>query len=80
MTHLTHGRDGPQQPGLRPDTGRAGQGTGGAGTVLGMTDAEQTPEVEQRLAKDLDPERHRKPSEGAPQDLPDDDGEDAAST
>jgi len=36
-----------------------------------MTDAERTPEVEQRLAKDLDPERHEKPSEGVPQDLPD---------
>lgn len=37
-----------------------------------MTDAQRTPEVEERLAKDLDPERHRKPSEGVPQDLPDD--------
>jgi hypothetical protein len=47
---------------------------------VGMTDAEQTPEVEQRLAQELDPERHRKPSEGVPQDLPGDEGEDAAST
>lgn len=39
---------------------------------MGMTDAEQTPEVEQRLAKDLDPERHAKPSEGVPHDLPKD--------
>jgi hypothetical protein len=44
-----------------------------------MTDAEQTPEVEQRLAKGLDPERHEKPSEGVPQDLPDEGGEDAPS-
>ena len=44
-----------------------------------MTDAEQTPDVEQRLAKGLDPERHEKPSEGVPQDLPDEDDEDAAS-
>ncbi|MGY1603991.1 hypothetical protein [Geodermatophilus sp. SYSU D00815] len=34
-----------------------------------MTDPEQTPEVEQRLAEQLDPERHRAPSEGVPQDL-----------
>ncbi len=44
-----------------------------------MTDAEQTPDVEQRLAKDLDPERHAKPSEGVPQDLPDPHREDAPS-
>lgn len=36
-----------------------------------MTDAEQTPGVEQELAQQLDPERHTKPSEGVPQDLPD---------
>ncbi|MGY1690719.1 hypothetical protein [Geodermatophilus sp. SYSU D01105] len=45
-----------------------------------MTDAEPPPEVEQRLAQDLDPERHRKPSEGVPQELPDDDAEEAPST
>jgi hypothetical protein len=45
-----------------------------------MTDPEQTPEVEKRLAEDLDPQRHRKPSEGVPQDLPGDDGEETAST
>jgi len=39
-----------------------------------MTEPDQHPDVEQRLAKDLDPERHEKPSEGVPQDLPDDDG------
>ena len=37
-----------------------------------MTSAEQGPDVEQRLAADLDPERHSAPSEGVPQDLPDD--------
>ena len=42
-----------------------------------MTDAEQTPDVEQRLAKGLDPERHEKPSEGVPQDLPDEEGDGA---
>jgi hypothetical protein len=46
-----------------------------------MTDPdEQTPEVEQRLAKEVDPERHRAPSEGIPRELPDDDGEEPAST
>ena len=35
-----------------------------------MSDPEQTPDVEQRLAQDLDPQRHRAPSEGVPQDLP----------
>jgi hypothetical protein len=40
-----------------------------------MSEPEQTPEVEQRLAQELDPERHRAPSEGVPQDLPDDDEE-----
>ena len=37
-----------------------------------MTDPENTPDVTQRLAQELDPERHRAPSEGVPQDLPDD--------
>lgn len=37
-----------------------------------MTEAEQTPEVAERLAQDLEPDRHRAPSEGVPQDLPDD--------
>lgn len=32
----------------------------------------EKPEVEQQLAKELDPERHRAPSEGVPQELPDD--------
>jgi hypothetical protein len=36
-----------------------------------VTDPEQAPPVEQRLAEDLDPDRHRAPSEGVPQDLPD---------
>ena len=36
---------------------------------------EHAPDVEQRLAQDLDPERHRAPSEGVPRDLSDD-GED----
>ncbi len=39
-----------------------------------MTDPQQTPDVEQRLAEDLDPERHIAPSEGVPQDLVDDAG------
>jgi hypothetical protein len=38
-----------------------------------VTEPEETPDVEQRLAQELDPERHRAPSEGVPQDLPDDD-------
>ena len=41
-----------------------------------MSDPEQTPDVEQRLAQDLDPQRHRAPSEGVPQDLPTDDEDD----
>ncbi len=41
-----------------------------------MTDPEKTPDVAQRLAEELDPERHRAPSEGVPQDLADDEGED----
>lgn len=41
-------------------------------TVMGMTDAEEAPEVEQRLAQALEPGRHAKPSEGVPQDLADD--------
>jgi hypothetical protein len=40
-----------------------------------MTDPEHTPDVAQRLAQDLDPERHAKPSEGVPQELPDEDDE-----
>ena len=46
------------------------------GRIIGMTDPEQSPDVEQRLAEDLDPERHRAPSEGIPQDLPEDEDED----
>jgi hypothetical protein len=38
-----------------------------------MSEPEQTPQVEQRLAQDLDPQRHRAPSEGVPQDLAEDD-------
>ncbi|UOY00184.1 hypothetical protein [Blastococcus sp. PRF04-17] len=38
-----------------------------------MTDPQQTPDVEQRLAEDLDPERHAAPSEGIPQNLAGDD-------
>jgi hypothetical protein len=46
-----------------------------------MTDPEQTPDVERRLAEELEPERHRAPSEGVPQDLPDDaDAEDGHPT
>ncbi len=41
-----------------------------------MTDPQGTPEVEQRLAEDLDPERHRAPSEGIPRELADDAGQD----
>ncbi|GAB3347873.1 hypothetical protein [Modestobacter lapidis] len=37
-----------------------------------MTEAQEIPEVAQRLAEDLEPGRHRAPSEGVPQDLPDD--------
>ena len=38
-----------------------------------MTDAQQSPGVEQRLAQDLESGRHAKPSEGVPQDLVDED-------
>jgi hypothetical protein len=37
-----------------------------------MTEPERTPDVEQRLAEAIDPERHWAPSEGVSQDLPDD--------
>jgi hypothetical protein len=36
-----------------------------------VSEPEQTPDVEQRLAEELETERHRAPSEGIPQDLPD---------
>ncbi len=45
-----------------------------------MTDPEQTPDVEQRLAEQVEPGRHRAPSEGVLQDLSDDDGEDTPSS
>lgn len=41
---------------------------------------EHAPDVEQRLAQDLDPERHRAPSEGVPRDLDDDGGEEPPSS
>ena len=44
---------------------------------MGMTEAEETPGVEQRLAQELESERHAKPSEGVPQNLADDE-EDSA--
>ncbi len=46
-----------------------------------MTDpVDQDQEVEQRLAKELEPERHRAPSEGVPRELSDDDGEEPPSS
>lgn len=36
------------------------------------------PETEERLAESLGTGRHRAPSEGVPQDLPDDDAEEIA--
>jgi hypothetical protein len=45
-----------------------------------MTEEEQAPEVEQRLAKELDPERHRAPSEGVPQELPEDESQEQGAT
>lgn len=42
------------------------------GKVTDVSEAEQGPDVAQRLAEDLEPGRHRAPSEGVPQDLPDD--------
>lgn len=46
-----------------------------------MTEASEIPEVEKRLAEELEPGRHRAPSEGVPQDLPDDpDAEDGHAT
>lgn len=52
-----------------------------AGTGGGVTDpGERGPEVEQRLAQELEPERHRAPSEGVPRDLSEDDGEESPST
>jgi hypothetical protein len=50
----------------------AGSGCAARGTGETMTDPEQAPDVEQRLAEQVDTERHRAPSEGIPQDLPDD--------
>jgi hypothetical protein len=38
----------------------------------GVSDVVKDPEVEQGLAKELDSERHRAPSEGVLQELPDD--------
>jgi hypothetical protein len=40
-----------------------------------MREPNATPDVEQRLAQEVDPERHRAPSEGVPQDLPTDDAD-----
>jgi hypothetical protein len=46
-----------------------------------MTDPEPIPDVEQRLAEDIEPGRHAAPSEGIPQDLADDaDAEDGSAT
>jgi hypothetical protein len=51
------------------------------GTSGGVSEPEQTPETEQRLAEELETGRHRAPSEGVPQDLPDDaDAEDGHPT
>ena len=36
-----------------------------------MNEPEQSPDVTERLAQELDPERHAAPSEGVPQDLAD---------
>ena len=36
-----------------------------------MTEASEIPEVQERLAADLGPGRHRAPAEGVPQELPD---------
>ncbi len=46
-----------------------------------MTQASDIPEVEKRLAEDLEPGRHRAPADGVPQDVPDDaDAEDGHAT
>jgi hypothetical protein len=45
-----------------------------------MTEEEQAPELEQRLARELDPDRHRAPSEGVPQDLPEDESQEPETT
>ncbi len=45
---------------------------GGAGHMGSMTEPEQTPDVEQRIAQEVEPDRHRAPSEGLPQDLGED--------
>ncbi len=37
-----------------------------------MTEPEQTTDVEQRLAQEVEPDRHRAPSEGLAQDLGED--------
>ena len=60
--------------------GCRGAGRREEGDSRGMTDAERSPEVEQRLAQELEPERHRAPSEGVPRDLSEDDGEEPPST
>ncbi len=41
---------------------------------------EQDTEVARRLAEDLEPDRHRAPSEGVPRELSDDDGEEPPSS
>jgi hypothetical protein len=59
----------------------AGWGGAGRGRSSGVSEPEQTPETEQRLAEELETGRHRAPSEGVPQDLPDDaDAEDGHAT
>ena len=53
----------------------------GRGYLSQMTEESKIPEVEERLAQDLEPGRHRAPAEGVPQDLPDDaDAEDGHPT
>ena len=47
------------------------------GRTRGVTE-DQGPETEQRLAESVETGRHRAPSEGVPQDLPDDDAEEVA--
>ena len=46
-----------------------------------MTEAQQDPDDDQHPAEEGTPERHRAPTEGIPQDLPDDaDAEDGHAT
>jgi 2-polyprenyl-6-hydroxyphenyl methylase/3-demethylubiquinone-9 3-methyltransferase len=69
-----YGRKRHDRPAAGADSPReVAEGHSGGMTSGGTSEPQETSEVEQRLAQTLDPERHAKPSEGVPQDLPEDD-------